>query len=164
MTDTWLTKMLPEVLAKYLRPVESRLVMYHSVPKILSRKREEADVFLRYWQEFISPAELFYAHSQMVSNDLRPSNNKTLRQRIQFTRSKFSYEHCWQVTPSPLQPLQNRLRHLKQRKSNTVTGVEHVGFAHTSPSPLDVLGIEDQNAPVELDVVGGSGGFVPTVV
>ena len=61
--DTWLTKLLPEVLAKYLRPIESRLVMYHAVPKILAGKREDADLFLRYWQEFISPAELFYAHS-----------------------------------------------------------------------------------------------------
>ncbi len=63
LTDNWLTKLLPEVLAKYLRPIESRLVMYHSVPKILAGKREDADVFLRYWMEFISPAELFYAHS-----------------------------------------------------------------------------------------------------
>ena len=55
--------MLPEVLAKYLRPIESRLVMYHSVPKILAGKREDADTFLRYWQKFISPAELFYAYS-----------------------------------------------------------------------------------------------------
>ena len=62
-TETWLTKILPEVLAKYFRPIESKLVMYHSVPKILAGKREDADVFLRYWQEFISPAELFYAHS-----------------------------------------------------------------------------------------------------
>tara|TARA_B000000532_G_C18852029_1_gene399941 strand:- start:391 stop:1449 length:1059 start_codon:yes stop_codon:yes gene_type:complete len=61
--ETWLTKILPEVLAKYFRPIESRLVMYHSVPKILAGKRADADVFLRYWQEFISPAELFYAHS-----------------------------------------------------------------------------------------------------
>ena len=61
--ETWLTKILPEVLAKYFRPIESKLVMYHSVPKILAGKRADADVFLRYWQEFISPAELFYAHS-----------------------------------------------------------------------------------------------------
>ena len=62
-TETWLTKILPEVLAKYFRPIESKLVMYHSVPKILAGKRADADVFLRYWQEFISPGELFYAHS-----------------------------------------------------------------------------------------------------
>ncbi len=63
LTDTWLTKLLPEVLAKYLRPVKAKLVMYHSVPKILAGKKEDAEIFLRYWQEFVSPAELFYAHS-----------------------------------------------------------------------------------------------------
>ena len=88
LTDNWLTKMLPEVLAKYLRPVESRLVMYHSVPKILAGKREEADVFLRYWQEFISPAELFYAHSAdgkqrleaIRQQDLGPKNSTHKKQ------------------------------------------------------------------------------------
>ncbi|MBP66609.1 MAG: hypothetical protein CMA67_05055 [Euryarchaeota archaeon] len=80
--------MLPEVLAKYLRPVESRLVMYHSVPKILAGKREEADIFLRYWQEFISPAELFYAHSAdgkqrlevIRQQDLGPKNSTHKKQ------------------------------------------------------------------------------------
>ena len=63
MTDTWLTKLLPEVLAKYLRPLKAKLVMHHSVPKILAGRKEDAEIFLRYWQEFVSPAELFYAHS-----------------------------------------------------------------------------------------------------
>ena len=63
MEETWLTKLLPEVLAKYLRPVKSKLVMHHSVPKILAGKKEDANVFLGYWQEFVSPADLFYAHS-----------------------------------------------------------------------------------------------------
>jgi len=88
LTDNWLTKLLPEVLAKYLRTVESRLVMYHSVPKILAGKREEADLFLRYWQEFISPAELFYAHSAdgkqrleaIRQQDLGPKNSTHKKQ------------------------------------------------------------------------------------
>ena len=63
MTDNWLTKLLPEVLAKYLRPVKAKLVMHHTVPKILAGKKEDAEIFHRYWQEFVSPAELFYAHS-----------------------------------------------------------------------------------------------------
>ena len=62
--DTWLTKLLPEILAKYMRPIKSQLVMYHSVPKILAGKADDAEVFLKYWEEFVSPAELFYAHSK----------------------------------------------------------------------------------------------------
>ena len=56
---------------------------------------------------------------------------------------------------SPLQAAQKRFLHLKHRKSNTVTGVEQVGFAHTSMASVDEEGIEDQNAPLELGVVAG---------
>ena len=59
------------------------------------------------------------------------------------------------MTPYPLHPLQNRFLHLKHRKSNTVTGVEQVGFAQTSIASVDDSGIEDQNAPLELSVVVG---------
>ena len=47
------------------------------------------------------------------------------------------------------------MRHLKHRKANTVTGVEQVGFAHTSMATVDDSGIDDQNAPLELDALGG---------
>ncbi|MGB2340901.1 MAG: hypothetical protein ACPH9K_07900, partial [Candidatus Poseidoniaceae archaeon] len=40
-----------------------KLVMHHMVPKILATKKEDAELFQKYWQEFVSPAELFYAHS-----------------------------------------------------------------------------------------------------
>ena len=100
---------------------------------------------------------------QTVNNDLKRSDSKTSVQKIQRTKSRFSYEHCWQVTPDPLQPLQNRLRHLKHRKSNTVTGVEQVGFAHTSMASVDDSGIEDQNAPLELDSVGGEEEYDPAM-
>ena len=39
------------------------MVMHHTIPKILAGKREDAEIFHRYWQEFVSPVELFYAHS-----------------------------------------------------------------------------------------------------
>lgn len=65
---------------------------------------------------------------------------------MQPRKSKFSYEQLGQVILSPLQAVQKRFLHLKHRKSNTVTGVEHVGFAHTSVDSVDDCGIEDQNA------------------
>lgn len=57
----------------------------------------------------------------------------------------------------PLQAAQKRFLHLKQRKSNTLTGVVQVGFAHTSVAGSLDAGILDQNAPVELDVAAGEG-------
>ena len=46
---------------------------------------------------------------------------------------------------------------LKQRKSNTLTGVVQVGFAHTSVAGSLDAGMLDQKAPVELDVATGEG-------
>ena len=64
ITDTWLSKMMPEVIAKFFRPVKERLVMYHTVPKVLAASAEKAETFQRYWNEFVSPSELFYARSK----------------------------------------------------------------------------------------------------
>ena len=64
ITDTWLSKIMPEVIAKYFRPVKERLVMYHNVPKVLAASAEKAEIFQRYWNEFVSPSELFYARSK----------------------------------------------------------------------------------------------------
>ena len=71
---------------------------------------------------------------------------------MQPRKSRFSYEQLGQVILSPLQAAQNRFRQLKQRKSKTVTGVEHVGFAHISVASVDDSGIEDQNAAFVLEV------------
>ncbi|MFL2950798.1 MAG: hypothetical protein ACJZ32_03375, partial [Candidatus Poseidoniaceae archaeon] len=66
---------------------------------------------------------------------------------------------------SPLQALQKRFRHLKHRKSKTVTGVLHVGFAHASASEEDgVCGIPDQNAPEAEDSVLAGMTFCLTTV
>ncbi len=64
ITDTWLSKIMPEVIAKFFRPVKERLVMYHTVPKVLAASKDKAELFRRYWNEFVSPSELFYARSK----------------------------------------------------------------------------------------------------
>ncbi len=63
VTENWLSKLLPEVLAKYARGVRTSVVMYHAIPSVLASKREHADVFLQYWQHYFGPAELFYARN-----------------------------------------------------------------------------------------------------
>lgn len=64
ITDTWLSKIMPEVIAKFFRPVKDKLVMYHTVPKTLAASAEKAEIFQRYWNQFVSPSELFYARSK----------------------------------------------------------------------------------------------------
>ncbi len=49
ITDNWLSKMLPEVLAKYFRSRKDKLEMFHSVPKVLCKNKEDAAVFQRHW-------------------------------------------------------------------------------------------------------------------
>jgi hypothetical protein len=64
MEDTWLSTMMPEVIAKYLRKEVSSIQMYHSVPSLLASTRERADVFQKYWNLYVSPSELTYARSK----------------------------------------------------------------------------------------------------
>ncbi len=71
ITDNWLSNMLPEVLAKYVRSKRDKLAMFHSVPKVLCKNKEDAAVFQRHWNERVSPGVVMYGHSksgkQMVS-------------------------------------------------------------------------------------------------
>ena len=71
ITDNWLSKMLPEVLAKYVRSKKNKLAMFHSVPKALCKNKEDAVIFQHYWNERVSPGAVMYGHSksgkQMVS-------------------------------------------------------------------------------------------------
>ena len=71
ITDNWLSNMLPEVLAKYVRSKRDKLAMFHSVPKVLCKNKEDAAVFQRHWNERVSPGAVMYGHSksgkQMVS-------------------------------------------------------------------------------------------------
>jgi hypothetical protein len=76
--DTWLTKIMPEVIAKFFRPVKDRLVMYHTVPKVLAASAEKAETFQRYWNEFVSPSELFYARNKEGKMRLEIIQSSTL--------------------------------------------------------------------------------------
>ena len=64
ITDNWLSKMLPEVLAKYVRSKKNKLAMFHSVPKALCKNKEDAVIFQHYWNERVSPGAVMYGHSK----------------------------------------------------------------------------------------------------
>ena len=64
ITDNWLSKMLPEVLAKYVRSKKNKLAMFHSVPKALCKNKEDAFIFQHYWNERVSPGAVMYGHSK----------------------------------------------------------------------------------------------------
>jgi hypothetical protein len=63
MRDTWLSKLMPEVIAKFLRKSERRIQMYHTVPAIFANSKERAEVFLNQWNYYIGESEITYARS-----------------------------------------------------------------------------------------------------
>lgn len=61
--DTWLSKLMPEVLAVYLRKQRVSLMMYHAVPSCLANSKERALVYQRYWNKYVSPGEITFVRS-----------------------------------------------------------------------------------------------------
>ena len=64
ITENWLSKLLPEVLARYVRSTRDKLAMFHSVPKVLCKNKEDAAVFQKHWNDRVSPGEVMYGHSK----------------------------------------------------------------------------------------------------
>ena len=62
--ETFLSRLLPEVLAKYLRKERKDVVMFYRVPSCLARHKEDAKRFEKYWNLLVSPGEVVYAHSK----------------------------------------------------------------------------------------------------
>ena len=60
---TWLSKLMPEVLAIYLRKQRVSVMMYHAVPSCLANTKERAAVFQQYWNLHVSPGEVTYTRS-----------------------------------------------------------------------------------------------------
>ncbi len=60
---TWLSKLMPEVFAIYLRKQRVSVMMYHAVPSCLANTKERAAVFQQYWNLHVSPGEVTYTRS-----------------------------------------------------------------------------------------------------
>lgn len=83
MRDTWLTKLLPEVLAKFLRRTERTIQMYHMVPSIVANTKERAEIFKKNWDYYIGKSEITYCRNdegkqyveEIRKNGLGPKNS-----------------------------------------------------------------------------------------
>lgn len=62
--ETLLSRILPEVLAKFVRKERNQLVMFHRVPACLATHKEHAAWFEAHWNALVSPGEAVYAHSK----------------------------------------------------------------------------------------------------
>ena len=63
MRDTWLSKLLPEVLAKFLKKAVRSVQMYHKVPSIVANTKERAEIFQKHWNYYIGTSEITYCRN-----------------------------------------------------------------------------------------------------
>ena len=62
--ETFLSRLLPEVLAKYVRKERKEVVMFYRVPSCLAGKKSHAAWFQKHWNKLVSPGEALYVHSK----------------------------------------------------------------------------------------------------
>lgn len=86
ISETWLSGILPEVLAKFFRKKNNTLAMYHAVPKILCRNIEDAKVFEKQWNFKVSPGEVVYGHSKTGKNMVGTIKKAELSPKTSFHR------------------------------------------------------------------------------
>jgi superfamily II DNA or RNA helicase len=88
MRETWLSKMMPEVIAKFLRRQQRTIQMYHTVPSIFANTKERAEVFQRHWNYYIGISEITYARSDSGKIFLQQLRNKRLGPKITMHRKQ----------------------------------------------------------------------------
>jgi hypothetical protein len=62
LEDTWLSSILPEVLGRYFQRRVRKLSMLHAVPAALAKSKETAEVYQKYWNRYVSPGQVLFAH------------------------------------------------------------------------------------------------------
>ena len=82
MEETWVSKLMPEVIAKYLRKEVSHVQMYHTVPSKLASSKERAEVFLKHWILHVSPSEVTYMRNDGGKELLRTIQKRDLGPKI----------------------------------------------------------------------------------
>jgi len=62
VSDTWLSKVLPEVVGRYLRRRRRRMAMLHAVPTALAKNKDLAAIYTGHWNRYVSPGVAVYAY------------------------------------------------------------------------------------------------------
>lgn len=63
VSETWLSRILPEIAARYFRQRGRRMAMLHAVPSGLAKNRDLAAVYTRHWNAHVSPGQAVYARA-----------------------------------------------------------------------------------------------------
>lgn len=58
--DTWISRLLPEVLRPYAQRKRNEIALYHPLPDRFGKSRKTADIFQRKWNLHVSPGEALF--------------------------------------------------------------------------------------------------------
>ena len=72
--DTWLSRILPQVIGRYFQHQRRQMEMLHAVPSALAKNKDLAAIYNRHWNEYVSPGQAVYARAgegrQLVQRSL----------------------------------------------------------------------------------------------
>ena len=60
--DSWLSRILPDIVGRYFQRKRREMAMLHAVPSALARHRRLVAVYEHWWNQYVSPGEAIYAH------------------------------------------------------------------------------------------------------
>ena len=61
--DTWISRILPELIGRYFRRDHRQMEMLHAVPAALAKNKDLAAIYARHWNVHVSPGQPVYARS-----------------------------------------------------------------------------------------------------
>ncbi|HCE46564.1 MAG TPA: hypothetical protein DET40_23710 [Lentisphaeria bacterium] len=84
--DNWLSKMLPEILKKFVMTKENRIAVYHPLPACFADSKKNAELFSDKWNIHVSPGRAIFARRGEGETVLAEA--KSNKQSIQDARAK----------------------------------------------------------------------------
>tara|TARA_R110002111_G_scaffold262504_1_gene338859 strand:+ start:12266 stop:15115 length:2850 start_codon:yes stop_codon:yes gene_type:complete len=60
--DTWISRLMPDLLGRFFRKQDQELAMLHAVPAILARNKQLVEIFETHWNQHVSPGEALFAY------------------------------------------------------------------------------------------------------
>ncbi|OGV37494.1 MAG: hypothetical protein A2X48_19260 [Lentisphaerae bacterium GWF2_49_21] len=84
--DNWLSKMLPEILKKFVMTKETKIAVYHPLPSCFADSKMKAELFSDKWNLHVSPGRAIFAKRGEGENVLAEAKSK--KQSIQDARAK----------------------------------------------------------------------------
>lgn len=61
IADTWISRILPQILGRYFQRSTRTMQMLHAVPAVFAKNKELANIYQRHWNIYVSPGDVVFA-------------------------------------------------------------------------------------------------------